>query len=70
MVNQGKQARFAEEIADRRRVCCCICPALHGTVRAPCQGFIEPGETFVMETMGDFRSARCLPCARILGYEG
>jgi hypothetical protein len=64
----GPEDRFIEAIADRRRVCCCICPTTTPAHRNICALFVEAGLVIVLERVGDHYSARCLPCAQVLGY--
>ena len=56
--------RFVRVVADRQRVCSCICPVSHGRTDSICRGFVQPGEEMVLErreTLPDI--IRCIPCA-------
>ena len=65
----ASEERFIEAIADRERVCCCICPAARPQHRDVCVRFIKAGGVLVLERVGQHYAARCLPCARVLGYK-
>jgi hypothetical protein len=55
--------RFTEAIAERRRVCSCICPVAHGARTGVCQQFMEPGQPMMLERINDkLDVARCPSC--------
>jgi hypothetical protein len=55
--------RFTEAIAERRRVCSCICPVAHGARTGVCQQFMEPGQPMMLERISDkLDVARCPSC--------
>ena len=69
MTVSASEERFTALIADRERVCCCICPAVQPAHHGVCARFIQVGAVVVLERMGDHYSARCLPCAKLRGYQ-
>jgi hypothetical protein len=62
------EERFIEAVADRERVCCCICPAATPRHRDVCTRFIPEGGTVVLERVGEHHAVRCMACAQALGY--
>ena len=58
-----QEERFTKAIADRRRVCSCICPVAHGARTGVCQQFMEPGQPMMLERINDkLDVARCPSC--------